>query len=112
MRRALAWVGILFVVSVALAGPGVLETYLSTSQADTASMLPVLVVLGVSAVDAYLLAYAHNGFDLSGTAPEDDPVRCPNCGKQLDTDLEFCHWCTDPIDGSGSQQSDTGHPND
>lgn len=31
-----------------------------------------------------------------GTAP--DTVECPHCGKRTDADLDFCHWCTEPID--------------
>ncbi|PSP91758.1 zinc ribbon domain-containing protein, partial [Halobacteriales archaeon QH_8_68_33] len=23
---------------------------------------------------------------------------CPNCGEDLDPDLEFCHWCTERTD--------------
>jgi hypothetical protein len=24
-------------------------------------------------------------------------VTCPNCGKDVDADLDFCHWCTEPL---------------
>ncbi|TKX56709.1 zinc ribbon domain-containing protein [Halorubrum sp. SS7] len=24
-------------------------------------------------------------------------VSCPNCGKEVDADLDFCHWCTEPL---------------
>ena len=24
-------------------------------------------------------------------------VTCPNCGKETDADLDFCHWCTEPL---------------
>ncbi|PHQ39122.1 hypothetical protein DJ69_07755 [Halorubrum persicum] len=24
-------------------------------------------------------------------------VECPHCGKQTDADLDFCHWCTEPL---------------
>lgn len=23
---------------------------------------------------------------------------CPVCGRELDTDLDFCHWCTTPLE--------------
>ena len=29
------------------------------------------------------------GADESGDGPS-----CPHCGRELDEDLEFCHWCT------------------
>ncbi|WP_435095945.1 DUF7575 domain-containing protein [Halorubrum sp. N11] len=34
------------------------------------------------------------------TAESDDKppeVECPNCGKETDADLDFCHWCTEPL---------------
>jgi hypothetical protein len=24
-------------------------------------------------------------------------VECPHCGKETDADLDFCHWCTEPL---------------
>jgi hypothetical protein len=29
-----------------------------------------------------------------GEAPD---VTCPNCGREADADLDFCHWCTEPL---------------
>lgn len=29
----------------------------------------------------------------------DDVPACPHCGKPLDEDLTFCHWCTTRLDG-------------
>jgi hypothetical protein len=37
-------------------------------------------------------AAAASGED--GEAPE---VSCPHCGKEVDADLDFCHWCTEPL---------------
>ena len=31
--------------------------------------------------------------DRGGSAGSGEPT-CPQCGKPIDTDLEFCHWCT------------------
>ncbi|SMO67444.1 zinc ribbon domain-containing protein [Halorubrum cibi] len=28
-------------------------------------------------------------------------IECPHCGRDTDADLDFCHWCTEPIDVSG-----------
>ncbi|WP_280537465.1 zinc ribbon domain-containing protein [Halopenitus sp. POP-27] len=31
-------------------------------------------------------------------APEETPaVTCPHCGKETDAELDFCHWCTEPL---------------
>ncbi|QHS16990.1 zinc ribbon domain-containing protein [Halopenitus persicus] len=41
-------------------------------------------------------------------APEETPaVTCPHCGKETDAELDFCHWCTEPLptaedDGTGA----------
>jgi len=35
-----------------------------------------------------------------GDAPGDASpveVECPHCGKETDADLDFCHWCTEPL---------------
>lgn len=34
--------------------------------------------------------------------PESEPgetatIDCPNCGKETDADIDFCHWCTEPL---------------
>ncbi|OYR57908.1 zinc ribbon domain-containing protein [Halorubrum halodurans] len=32
-------------------------------------------------------------------------IECPHCGRDTDADLDFCHWCTEPIDvGSRSAE--------
>lgn len=43
----------------------------------------------------------NTGIDASGDIDLDVPVvsddgtiTCPNCGKEVDADMEFCHWCT------------------
>ena len=39
-----------------------------------------------------------------GTTP--NTVECPNCGKRTDADLDFCHWCTEPLDTGGTDLDD------
>jgi hypothetical protein len=33
------------------------------------------------------------------TAEGGEPARveCPSCGKETDAELDFCHWCTEPL---------------
>ena len=108
--------------------------------------LPVSVLVGLSAVDAYLVARSEaaeadraaataaairrhaaedggdreagvergvgsnddagrdDGIDSAaaastGVEPGADPtgVECPHCGRETDADLDFCHWCTEPL---------------
>ncbi|WP_096390703.1 DUF7575 domain-containing protein [Halopenitus persicus] len=37
------------------------------------------------------------------TPTETPAVTCPHCGKETDAELDFCHWCTEPLptDGEG-----------
>ena len=27
-------------------------------------------------------------------------IECPHCGRDTDADLDFCHWCTEPLDAA------------
>jgi hypothetical protein len=31
---------------------------------------------------------------------------CPSCGKDVDPDLDFCHWCTERIAAEPDADSD------
>ena len=35
--------------------------------------------------------------EVTGEGGEDLRVECPNCGKETDAELDFCHWCTEPL---------------
>jgi hypothetical protein len=89
--------------------------------------LPVALLTVLSSVDAYVVgradAAARNRVDATAEAVRrraasvDDEggavgsavgeltggddgateVECPNCGKETDADLDFCHWCTEPL---------------
>ncbi|GAB7089873.1 hypothetical protein JCM18237_01440 [Halorubrum luteum] len=32
--------------------------------------------------------------DRDGRPPE---VQCPSCGRKTDAEIDFCHWCTEPL---------------
>ena len=34
---------------------------------------------------------------------EPTQVECPNCGKETDAELDFCHWCTEPLPWSDAE---------
>lgn len=34
---------------------------------------------------------------VTGDDGENLQVECPTCGKETDADLNFCHWCTEPL---------------
>lgn len=41
----------------------------------------------------------------AGASTDEEAPACPNCGKELDADLDFCPWCTTRLDWA-----DTGSP--
>ncbi|MFC6767911.1 zinc ribbon domain-containing protein [Natrinema soli] len=43
-----------------------------------------------AAIDATFRALGYS----SGGDTDADGQTCPECGKEIDDDLEFCHWCT------------------
>ena len=90
--------------------------------------LPLALLYGLSALDAYLVGRAdateqeradataeaiqrhaatvdedaHTGASPPAAAVTGDDggpleVECPHCGKETDADLDFCHWCTEPL---------------
>jgi type III secretory pathway component EscS len=54
--------------------------------------LALVSVTVFGTLDTYWLASRRNY-----TQDTSEP-RCPYCGNEVDTDLEFCHWCTRPIE--------------
>jgi hypothetical protein len=48
-------------------------------------------IIGLSMLDAYRLATR------TTTAPE-GKAACPSCGRDVDDSLDFCHWCTEPLE--------------
>jgi hypothetical protein len=99
--RALLW-SALFVTSLwflvsdgLLAGVPSLDV-LADAYSDTPDLvLFALAVWVMNVVDAYLTTSRRNRRVSDGQS-------CPHCGKRIDGDLDFCHWCTTPLDGHES----------
>lgn len=61
--------------------------------------ISIFVIIGFSVVDAYMLA--REAKETTNTETSTDELdTCPECGKPLDEDLSFCHWCTTEFDNS------------
>ena len=74
-----------------------------TGIAEGIDPLTSLALLGMSAlcvVDAYLMATRHN--ERARRQHDDATTSCPECGRELDGDLDFCHWCTARLDEAGT----------
>ncbi len=67
-------------------------------------VLPLLGLFVLSAVDAYLLA-AREPTGEEGPGDEDAST-CPECGREVDPGLDFCHWCTRRLsaDAEGAEE--------
>ncbi|WP_224447568.1 DUF7575 domain-containing protein [Haloprofundus salilacus] len=102
-RRGVAWLLFVLGSGVALAvalDPSVtsispfvaapVETVASVDVEASTIYPPLLFLLGLSIYDACRIA-------IKPAEADDDAVACPVCGYPLDTELEFCHWCTSAI---------------
>lgn len=64
-----------------------------TAEASTVGLLVVTTVFAFSVADAYTIARGARERRIreeAGTATQE----CPVCGRELDEELDFCHWCT------------------
>lgn len=72
--------------------------------------LSLLAVRVLNMADAYLVAARETASAVAERVPtpgstnrdaasaEGEPATCPSCGKELDSDLDFCPWCTTRLD--------------
>ncbi|WP_128903922.1 zinc ribbon domain-containing protein [Halorubrum amylolyticum] len=120
-RRAVGWFAVLFAVSYLFVDPAAIDALAAGEPVDPLSVAPTLLVGGASVVDAYVLARAQNALArTTGTAEAgareateetkhatgETTDSCPNCGKEVDPELDFCHWCT--ADLPGGAEADFG----
>ena len=101
--RALLWFLLLFATVGTLVPEWVQATSFSEVRAVAEGVSPAVGLLLFGAVtlcvvDAYVMSLQHNR--RAREARGETTARCPNCGKELDGDLDFCHWCTTKLDDS------------
>ena len=95
--RAAAW--FLTIVTTAVVLLGAFADPNATSNVDEWPLTVVVPLVGLfvlSAVDAYLLATRTPTSKSAAAvdADEEGDPRCPDCGREVDPELDFCHWCT------------------
>ena len=106
--RGLLWLGLMFLLTGVLVVSGAIQPVGDlTMEALSASYQsrPIEVTIAsvaittLNVVDAYWVA-------TNDTEKEsvDTGVSCPNCGKELDDDIDFCHWCTTQLDPAEPDQ--------
>lgn len=119
VRRAVGWLAVVLGVSVLFVDAAALDSLATWDAIDVRELAPLLVVGALSVLDAYLLAYAQNADGRSradsgeqAATAEEQVANCPNCGRELDPDIEFCHWCTTEIDATATDDTDTAEDGD
>ncbi|OAQ52001.1 hypothetical protein HTG_13550 [Natrinema mahii] len=105
LRRALGWIVVSFAVSAAFVDPAAIDELLAGNgtPGTLLAVAPMLLVVGLSTVDAYLLASTQRTSTPASTPSETATTDCPHCGNELDPDLEFCHWCTRAVENAGRE---------
>lgn len=120
--RAVLWFSVAFAVSVAFVPETAAVDILAGKPIDPMTILPGALVGLASALDAFLIARREvtsesepatvNGIttDDNTAEPDDDKtVDCPACGKPVDPDLGFCHWCTTEFAGGGTDDANNAN---
>ncbi|WP_227355517.1 zinc ribbon domain-containing protein [Haladaptatus salinisoli] len=67
----------------------------------TSIVLPILVVQLCNILDAYWAALRGNR---AAAVTGGRGTQCPNCGREVDEDLDFCQWCTAPLERDATAQ--------
>jgi hypothetical protein len=109
--RALLWFGLTLLTASLLVPQSIVpETVSVASMRQAARAMPIEATLGLLVVgilnvaDAYWFAVRNNR-EVTQTA---DGRRCPNCGEEIDEDIDFCHWCTTELEGAGGETPRAG----
>lgn len=102
--RAFAWFALSLATAAVVIPPSVVSAYQaggldalieSSRSLPTDALVAILAVRVLNVVDAAWLALRQPRAPSGAESPS-----CPNCGRELDADLDFCHWCTTPLEGS------------
>ncbi len=111
-RRAIAWFSLVIGVGLVLMSIYTDPSTYGDPWTVTMSDLPLEVVLPIltlsllSVLDAYAVGRKQAGepaetavSDASTSVMRDgEELTCPNCGRDVDPELDFCHWCTEPLE--------------
>lgn len=93
-RRGAGWFLLSYAVGLLVVPASALEGVLQGDPIPLDVLWPVLAVQAAAAADAYRIAAM-----TPASEPPDggESAPCPHCGKELDPELDFCHWCTSEL---------------
>lgn len=91
--RALLWFG-----AVVMAAVFLIPTDVFTSVSTPGDVLSAWEAIPIEAAMGIAMIAVFNVIDAYWTGRRmtvaTDELRCPSCGRALDEDISFCHWCT------------------
>jgi hypothetical protein len=111
--RAFAWFGLTIMTVALVVPPPVLEMVETggigavTEASEALPLQAALAILGVRVLNVVDAAW----LGLQPRPGEGTPegLACPNCGRELDAELDFCHWCTTPLESTAEESpADSG----
>jgi uncharacterized paraquat-inducible protein A len=102
--RALLWFGLIITAGVVLIPASMTPEEVSiqsmmamSRQLPLDAMIAILALTLLSVADAYSLAKRSNRQRRRDPDGDAAPT-CPQCGKEIDPELDFCHWCSAELD--------------
>lgn len=111
--RAVGWF-VLAIVAAALVVPdsaytayqqgGMEALYVASQEFGMDVFISLLGIRILNVVDAYLTAIKQS----RAAQVVSDEGTCPSCGKELDPNLDFCHWCTTRLDEYDEEREENG----
>lgn len=104
--RAVLWFGLIVSASMFLLPAESVPQSLSVgAMVESARAIPLEVSLAVLAISVLSVADAYWLATRQRPEPTAEGTRtCPNCGKDIDEDLDFCHWCTTRLEGPAEDE--------
>jgi len=107
--RAVLWFGLVVSTSTLLVGQSdvaplndgfSIDALLAVSQnISLGTSIALFAITVLSMVDAFYMATRENV-----EAEVVEGTKCPHCGKELEDDLDFCHWCTTELDRPADEE--------
>lgn len=99
--RAAAWFGGAVLLAAFLIPPSVVDAvetsgltglYEASQNLPLRTVIPLLLIRILNVIDAVWIGLQKG--QPRQADPDESPATCPECGGDLDEDLEFCPWCT------------------
>ena len=122
--RAFGWYVVVTATVVFLVPDTAVEQIFTGEIPPIGEIAPVFLVVAASVIDAYVVAIRNNreydrqaaggvyqrdtanlsSFDETTSEGKtadpsggDDSITCPDCGREADSELDFCQWCATPL---------------